>query len=447
MLFPEYESSTLEFKETIPEKNQILKTAIGFSNMYGGRLIIGVRNDREITGIPEDTIESLLEFLHKSIYENCAPPIYPMIFTQRFGDRLVLIIRIEAGTNKPYHLRSEGVVKGTYVRMGRSTLRADVQTRSDLQNCSRGITGDAVPLYAATADSIDSDKVKAFLIARTAGFKGMIDQRILHAYTLIREEQTHMFPTIGGILLFAEQPQQWLTEAFIICSRFKGTSGRTADATHDCTGTLFEQFEAAYDFILGHLDKSFVIRGKRRLETYEVPPVAVREILVNAIVHRNYAIAAPTKIAVFDNRIEVFSPGNFPGPLDVHHLNSGITYIRNPVITKVFREAGYMEKLGTGFLTVFRSYEEMGLARPQVIEGENYIKCILPREKSVGDADSDSERILQLLRSCDSVSVADIVRQLDMARATAGRRLAVLLNDGKIRRTGKGRACRYYRAG
>jgi ATP-dependent DNA helicase RecG len=445
MVYPEHESSTLEFKESIPAKDQILKTVIGFCNLYGGRLVIGVRDNREILGVPEEKVDSTLEFLHKQIYENCTPPIFPTIYTQRFGDTLTLIIRVDSGMNKPYHLRGEGAQKGTYIRMGRSTLRADPQTIIDLQNQSRGISADTVPVYNATPDILRAERVKTFLSSRSAGFKGLVDESLLNAYNLIHKEQARTFPTVGGALLFSDNPQQWFSEAFIICTRFKGISGRNAESSRDCAGTLFDQFEAAYDFIINSLEKSFSIEGKRRKERYDIPVVAVREILVNAIVHRNYSIAGPTKVAVFDNRIEIFSPGTFPGPLDTHNLTAGITYIRNPVIAKVFREAGYIEKLGTGFLTVFRSYQEFGLKSPLIIEGDNFIKCVLPREKNSDEPSSDQENILRLFLSAESISVSDVVEQLGMARATAGRRLSELLKAHKISRIGKGRGSKYSR--
>jgi len=446
MLFPEHESSTVELKESVPEKDQILKTVIGFCNLFGGRLIIGVRDNLEIKGIPEDEVDVLLEYLHKNIYENCTPPIFPAIYTQRFNDALVLVVKVESGMSKPYYLKGEGIQKGTYIRMGRSTLRADPQTVNELQNQARGISADMVPLYNADSGVIEHNRVKTFLAARAAGFQGSVNHGVLKAYNLIHEEQGRVFPTKGGILLFSDNPQQWLTEAFIICTRFKGISGRDAVSSRDCSGTLFEQFETAYDFIVNSLQKSFTIEGNRRKEHYDVPVIAIREIVVNAIVHRSYSVAGPTKIAVFDNRIEIFSPGTFPGPLDTQNLTTGITYIRNPVVAKVFREAGYMEKLGTGFLTVFKAYEESGLKTPQVIEGENFIKCILPREKNSTDSISDHERILRLFYMADSISVGDVVKQLHIPRATAGRRLSELTDKRKLYRNGKGRACRYSKA-
>lgn len=155
----------------------------------------------------------------------------------------------------------------------------------------------------------------------------------------------------------------------MICSHFAGVEGREAMATKDCSGTLFEQYEEATAFILSRLYRSFTIRGFERQETLEIPEVALREALLNLLVHRNYHLKSPAKIAIFDNRIEFFSPGDFPGPLDTHNLLQGMSFLRNPALCRVFREAHLIEKLGTGLIALFDSYIQRDLPSPQVVEG------------------------------------------------------------------------------
>ena len=171
--------------------------------------------------------------------------------------------------------------------------------------------------------------------------------------------------------------------------------------------------------------------------------------MINAVVHRNYHINAPTKVAIYENRIEIFSPGTFPGSLDVHNLKMGITYIRNKAITKVLREIGYMEKLGTGFITLFESYEKYKLPAPEVIEGANYIKCILPRPSArrhilkIKDKDDVGQSILNLFATSTYLSIGEIAKSLHMPRTTLGRKLVELVKAGILKRMGKGKATRY----
>jgi ATP-dependent DNA helicase RecG len=449
MKYPLQESSSVEFKREIPKNDQIIKTVIGFCNQNGGKLIIGVDNDGTICGVAEEEINRVLEYLDKSIYEAIIPPIIAQVYAQRIGGKTVLIIEVSSGANKPYYVKSEGLEKGTYIRLGRSTMHANADTIEELKWRSRGLSYDMMAVYHATLKDLDLDKFNEFIALRKSERKGKKNiNDLLLLYHLIIHEHAHTYPTVAGILLFGKNPQHFFSEAFIICSHFSGIEGRNAIASRDCTGTLLEQFQDAYDFVLSRLNISFTIKGARRSEQREIPEVALREMLINALVHRNYHINASIKIAIYENRIEIFSPGSFPGLLDVHNLKMGITSIRNKAITKIFREAGYMEKLGTGFITLFESYEKYGLPTPEVIEGANYIKCILPRPSArvpiLKDQEQDeSQSIVNLFTVTTQLSIKEIAENLHMSRATIGRRLAELVKKGILGRRGQGKATRY----
>ncbi len=444
MKHPLQESSSLEFKQAFPQNDQIIKTMIGFSNQMGGKLVIGVANDGTIEGVPEKEISAALEHLHKTIYEASAPPIIPTIYTQTIGDKILLIIEVSSGTNKPYYRKAEGLDKGTYIRLGRSTMRANTDLIEELKWQSRGKSYDTMPVYQGAESDLDLLKVKQFLALRKERKSKNITKDLLLSYYLIAQEHTHAHPTTTGILLFGKNPQYFFSEAFIICSHFKGISGREAIASIDCNGTLFDQFETAFHFIISRLSHSFTIQGPRRKDVLEIPAEAVREALLNMIVHRNYHIKSCSKIAIYDNRIEFFSPGTFPGPLDTRNLKSGLSFMRNIAICKIFREAGYIEKLGSGFLTIFKSYEERGLQTPSVIENDNFVKCILPRQKAeISTESNELQPILKLFETAIQITISDIVQQLNLTRATAGRRLNTLVRMGKIDKVGHGRGASY----
>jgi ATP-dependent DNA helicase RecG len=446
MKYTDSESSTVEWKSTFPEKEQIVKTIIAFCNRFGGKLIIGVANNGEIVGISEAAAEDQMEHLDKMIYESSAPPIIPLVHTQRIGDKIILLIEVSSGMNKPYYIKSLGMEKGVFVRLGRSTMRANADMIEELKWNSRGLHFDSSSLYHASEEDLDMEAIGSFFSVHQGKKKSIFDA-ILASFNIINEEHKSRYPTVAGMLLFGKRPEKYLPEAFIICSRFSGIAGRTAIAAQDCTGTLFEQFEMAFAFILNHLHHSFVILGKKREEKLEVPEIAIREILLNAIVHRNYHIQSPIKIAIYDNRLEIFSPGDFPGPINTSNLLSGLTYIRNPGIGKLFRQAKYIEKLGSGFNSLFQSYEKWGLKTPEVIEGENYIKCILPREKQKvlehAEAGNEEERILNLFAQTEELTITDIITMLGIARSTAGRRLNHLVKAFKLKKIGSGKATSY----
>lgn len=446
MKYVEFESSTLEFKKTLPENDQIVKTIISFCNRYGGKLIIGVDTERNITGISENEIQRLMEFLDKSIFESCAPPIIPTIYSQRIGDKFLLIIEVSSGMSKPYFRKSEGIEKGTYIRLGRSTVKATTEMIEDLKWHSRGRSYDMMPVYQSKEEDLDKNKILDFMNSRKAPKVETVSRGILSSYDLIIEEHSAIYCTVGGILLFGKNPQKYFTESTILCTHFSGISGREALGSLECTGTLLEQFYLAYNFITSRLSKSFSIQGIKREEELEIPEAALREMLLNAVIHRDYHIDAPTKIAIYDNRLEIFSPGVFPGPLDTHNLKLGLTFIRNKVICKVFREAGLIEKLGSGFITLFESYAKKGLHKPEVIEGDGFVKCILPRPSfgaGVVSDDKEIKAILEFFEVSSEVTISDVMNTLHISRATAGRRLNELKDKGLIEQIGIGRGTRY----
>ena len=442
MKFPEAESHTLEFKSSLPKNDQIIKTIIGFCNQAGGRLILGVNDDGKIIGIEENEVMKLMEWLEHAIYQATTPPIIPKILLQRIADKLILVLKVSSGMNKPYYKKNEGLERGTYVRVGRSTLRATSDMIEELRWQGRGLSFDVMPVYQASIEDLDSKKISNFLEKRTSKIQIPITQEVLKMYKLTAEEHAHTYPSVCGLLLFGKKVDYWFSEAMIICSHFSGVSGREAIATRDCTGNLFEQFSNAYDFILSQINKSFTITEPKRKEKFEVPEVAIRELLLNAIIHRNYNLRAPIKIAIFQNRIEIFSPGEFPTPFA--SIKLGLTDVRNMAICKVFRESGYIEKLGTGILTAFAAYEEWGLPDPSIINGENFVKCILPRNYHEAiKAPDDFQKILRLFTTADELAVSDIMVALHIPRATATRRLNELVKNKALIKVGVGRGTKY----
>lgn len=453
MKYPGQESSTLEFKREVPTKQELCKTVIGFCNLYGGRLVIGVDDNGEVVGIPESEVDELLESLQQSIYNNCTPIIIPEIHAQRMGEKLILVVEISEGMSKPYFHASKGMDEGTYLRMGRQTLRASPEMIRELQWQSKGRSPDVRPIYHATTNDLNIKAVEKFLnnrIQKEHGSKANSSEELMMHYKILVKEQQRIFPSIAGMLLFGKSPQDFLYESYIIGTHFKGSEGRDVLATRDFSGTLFDQYEECIAFIISRLNRQFTItKAARRNEKLEIPEIALREILLNAIVHRDYFLPGPIKVAIFDNRIEIFSPGTFPGPLNSSNLEMGLTYIRNFTISRIMREAGYIEKLGTGFLTLFKTYREEKLPEPVVTEGQGFVKCILPRrslQDTVVSKDQAEQQLLKLFLITDEIKAKDVIDALSISRSTASRLLNKLVSQGLLIQLGQGSATRYKRS-
>lgn len=440
------ESSTIELKSILPKSDQIIKTMISFCNHLGGKLVIGVEDDRTIVGLAENEMDEALQWVEKAVYEASFPPIIPQVSLQRIGDKALLIIEVSSGMNKPYYRRSEGVEKGTYIRVGRNTVRATPETIEELRWQTAGIHFEAMPIHRASINDLDKKLFTAFLQKRKNDGESEYSIEMLKAYGLVTTEHAHHYPTTAGIVLFGKNPQKYFSEAMCICTHFQGTEGREVIATVDCEGDLFRQFNMAYDFVLTRLTTAFTVEDPKRTEKLEIPKKAVREVLLNAFIHRNYHIQASIKVAIWADRIEVFSPGAFPGPIDVNNLRTGRSYIRNPNICKAFREAGYIEKLGSGFVVMLDSYLSYRLPTPQVIDGGDYVKCVLSRPvpyQKYQEAEDLQARILALFQGHPELPTKEIVKVLGVARTTLHRALTALLEANILERTGHTKATRY----
>ena len=148
------------------------------------------------------------------------------------------------------------------------------------------------------------------------------------------------------------------------------------------------------------------------------------------------------------NRIEFFSPGTFFGPLNSQNLKLGLSFIRNAAICKAFREADYIEKMGSGFTTIFKTYDERNLKTPTVIEGEGFVKCILPREafgKNVRAMVNELELIMAMFDVTTEFTISDVIKNLGLPRTTTIRKLNALIKLGKIKKKGKGRGTVYFK--
>lgn len=448
MKYPNAESELLELKRQLPTSGQVIKTIVAFCNTRGGQIIIGVDDDLNIVGLPQIEMDRILESFDQAIFNSCHPHIIPQIYVRTFDHKSVVVIEVSEGMNKPYFIKSEGVEQGTYIRVGRHTRLATPEIIQELKWRANGIDYEKLPIYESSIEDISVNLVSSFLEARQSKAEAMLDEQILKSYNIVSLEQGRLYPSILGLLIFGKNPQQFLSEAMIICSHFRGTAGRDTIATIDCEGTLFNQFQQAIYFIEQRLNKSFTITKLQRDEKLEIPIVAIREVLLNMIVHRNYHIKAPSKIAIYDDRIEFFSPGRFSALIDQDNLRSGITYLHNPAICKIFREVKYIEKLGSGFITIFDTCKEAGLIEPEIHEGHSYIKCILYREKihqmrtSLHKKDNGTN-ILTIFNDEKELTIQQVADLLKVSRPTAVRKLNSLIAEGIVERVGSTKSLRY----
>ena len=279
------ESSTVEFKSTFPQKGQLAKTCVAFCNHHGGRIYIGISDSAKVIGLPEADVEEKMEFLGQYIYQACSPPILPQIYSINHDGSIILVIEVSAGMNKPYFLTKDGMNQGTYIRVGRSTLKASADSIQELQWMSRGICFDELPCYHVNASELEKSGLNQWFEKNNI-LDVSSQEGILRSLKVFIDEHGKEYISNGGVLLFGHAPQQIFSESFIICTRFKGDRGREVLCTQDIEGSLLKQIEGAILFIRENIGSSSIIKDVLRDEYPRLPLVAIREGVINAIAHR-----------------------------------------------------------------------------------------------------------------------------------------------------------------
>jgi len=443
------ESETLEFKKSLSEWREIVETVSAFSNTKGGTIVVGIGDDGKIHGVAIG--KSTIEDLTNKILTNTEPKIYPEITTATLEEKGVIVIKVE---KFPYDVVL--AFGRPFKRVGKSTVRMskDEYKKSILEIHKRELYFDGQILEEADIRDIDEDKLRSFV--RKAKERRNLDieetddiLNILRKLKLLKGDAL----TNAGILLFGKNPQEFFHQASIKCIRFKGTdvAGEMLDFK-EIESDLFTEVEEVEKLIFNNISlRAWIEEGKiERQERWEYPPKALREAIVNAIVHRDYRIPSKIQIRIFDDRIEFWNPGRLPEGWTVETLKEEHTSEPfNPLIARIFFWVGYVEEVGTGTNKMIRWCKEWGLPEPEFKIKQNNIVVIFRKSKlteeylnNLGLTEREKE-IIQFLKEKKRITSADIQKKYEVSRDTANRWLNKLLGLNLIERKGRGKAVYY----
>jgi len=371
-LISQGESKTLELKEQLPRNDSIAKTVIAFANTAGGRLIIGVNDAREIVGIAEDTRFGTQEKISSLIHDLCHPNIIPEIYTVQVEAHMLLVVEIFRGNLLPYWFKPKGLQQGTYLRIGSSNRIADEAMITELQRQRMHQSFDEEPNAGYAIDDLDL----SVLYDAFAAIDKPCDQDKLKNLKLITELNHRDTPANALLIALGR-----LDNVQIKCARFKGTTMESFIDKKEYTGTLFEMLEKSMGFLQNHLHLSATIEGLQRTEKDEIPLPALREIILNAIIHRDYTRNSDIKIAIYDDIVEVISVGGLVNGLTIEDIGNGRSELRNKVLANLFRELGYIESWGSGIGRVRSLCEDVGVDF-ELREQGTFVEAVFDRPKS-----------------------------------------------------------------
>ena len=361
-LIKQPEGRRLEFKAKLPSPSDIAKTIVAFANDAGGELILGVRNEpRELVGLKEDLLIKTEEHISNIIHDHCYPLIIPDISFLTIDGAHLIKVQVYRGSNVPYYLKEYGKTKGTYIRVGSTNRMADAEMIAELERQKQNISFDSELVYEREFSELNLDSFKSFYKEKTGED---LSVNTLRKLELFKEHQGKRL-SVNALVLFSDGQvrEELFPYAKIECARFKGTTSHEFIDQKTITGNISLQAEGAYEFILRHINKSGVVKGVYTESRWEYPVVAIREVIRNAVVHRDYSLTGKDiKVAVYDDMIEITSPGKLMPSIDFNEMEARQSDIRNKVIAPVFKRLGIIDQWGNGLKLIadeLKNYPEI----------------------------------------------------------------------------------------
>jgi ATP-dependent DNA helicase RecG len=404
-LIKDGEGKTLELKERLPENESIARTVLAFSNTSGGRLVVGVNDQRVIVGVDENDIFQIQDKIASIIFDSCYPNILPEIYTLNVEGKLILVVEIFRGNLLPYYLKKEGKNKGTYIRIGATNRLAAFSNVIDLERQKRQLCFDEEINYEYSLGDLNLDPLyKVF-----QGVGKDLDDLKLKNLKLIKEENNKLYPTNALLILLGTLPQCTLK-----CGRFKGTTMDLFIDKKEYSGNLFAILDSGLAFILNHINLRGEIKGLQRTDTYELPVVALREALINALIHRDYTNEGrDIKVGIYDDVVNIVSPGSFPNTITADDINEGRSEARNKAVARVFKELNLIEQWGSGIRRIKRSCFDLGLREPLIQEKNDFVDVEIWRPIAESQRGKVSEN--QAEATCSNGSLPQVNRPRPIA--------------------------------
>jgi ATP-dependent DNA helicase RecG len=429
------ESKYLEFKVELPNSSTLAKTVIAFSNTGGGKLIIGVDDQCKIVGLkPDLDIFELQDKVASMIYETCYPNILPDIYTTTIDDYLLLVIEVHRGNLLPYHLKNQKKNEGVYIRVGATNRKASFENVIELERLRMNISYDQEANREFLFESLDVSPIAD----RFQKLGKTFDHMVMKNLKLIQEENGRFLPTNGLLILLGK-----FEHASMKCSRFKGITMDVFLDRKEYKGDLFSQLENAESFIKNHISLSSDIKGLQREDQYEIPLEALRESLVNAVAHRDYTNdGRDIKIGVYDDMVNIVSPGGFPSTITQKDILEGRSEIRNKVIARVLKELNYIEQWGSGIRRIKSSCKARGLKEPEIVEKGDFVDVCLYRkqfdQKENMISNEKEEKILEYIQSNrNRITTKEAESLLDLGERRSREIVSEMVDKGILERVGR----------
>lgn len=429
------ESETVELKAIVVE--DIKKEIIAFANCEGGKLYIGVQDDGTVTGL--DAPDSASLQVSNMVRDAIKPDLTMFLHyeTLTVDGKKIVAVDIQQGTERPYYIAKKGMrPEGVYVRQGYSSVPA---TNTAIRHMIKETDGDHFEEMRSLEQNLTFERARKEFADRNIKF-GQAQMKTLGIMT-----QDGVYTNLG--LLLSDQCVHTVKAAV-----FEGTNQSQFKDRKEFTGSLFRQMDDVYDFIDFRNQTHSSYEKLRRIDRRDYPEVAVREALLNLLVHREYSFRASTFISIYTDRIEFTSIGGLVSGVTLKDVMMGISVCRNVKLANVFYRLELIEAYGTGIRKILDSYEGTGMT-PQIETSDNAFKIILPnrnakteqkeRDNRGSESCAAEDKVITLAKKQGTVTRKEVERLLGISQTTCGRLLKQMVGNGLIVQEGKGKTTHY----
>jgi len=427
------EGITKEFKREYTD--DIKKTVIAFANTNGGEIWIGVADDSTVVGVthPDAAILQATNAIRDSIKPDIT--MHTLCEIRRIEGKNIVVIHVQMGTACPYYLTGKGIrPEGVYVRQGASTAPA---TESAILKMIKDTGGDSFETTRSLLQELTFEQAEKSFQEENIKF-GAEQKRTLG---LIGQDGS--FSNLG--LLLSDQCTHTIKAAV-----FEGNNKKIFKARSEFSGSLLKQLDDSYFYLDQFNYTRAELAGLKRMDMRNYPPEAIREALLNSVVHRDYSYSGSTLISIYEDRIEFVSLGGLPKGISFRDLMLGVSVLRNNHLADVFYRLHLIEAYGTGVPKIMEYYREYTI-QPSIEVSDNAFKITLPNtnynrhaESIEQDAFSDDEHlVLHFLAEHSNVMRKQIEEVSGFSQAKTIRLLNALINKSAIKKIGQGKNTTY----
>lgn len=373
------EDSRHQFKIDINNATSLAQEMTAFSNSGGGQILIGVSDEGDVSGLTPGNVHRLNQLVSNAASQGVRPPVNPISENVSHPAGVIMVVTIANGLSKPY-MDKDGVI---WLKSGADKRRAT--SREEIQRMFQAaalVHGDEIPAAGLTVADLDLPLFESFYVEQFG--ERLQDQDLTLSQVATNMNLAHDGAlNVAGALLFARKPEIRLPAFIVKCVCYPGTDIHASEYrdSEDIAGPMKAVFDRTMGFLLRNIGH---VQGEQNVNSLgqpEVPRVALEELVANALIHRDYFVSASIRIFVFEDRIEIISPGHLPNNLTIENIKTGNSNIRNPILASFAVKILPYRGLGNGIRRALKEYPDIDFENDR--DG-NLFKVVIRRQNPVG---------------------------------------------------------------